>query len=228
LSLDSQTGQLQRPDLEYTWFTLDPADPNDANQDPDQDGNWDCTGVGCTYEPYTNFQEFYAFTLQEYSSPNAVRLSGLTVDGNVVTEWWQLRKAVLGIGQSNELVLNYLKMDKFAGPDFQYGYIVNDHDVNFFELNASDDEILLAGNMTDTWEIYYQFSPNTAPERNVGEHEFGWYILDFDDDHLAEGSSPMNWDTDGDWLVDWFEVRDDEEDGVRGQSSPIRYDSRET
>ena len=24
----------------------------------------------------------------------------------------------------------------------------------------------------------------------------------------------MNWDTDGDWLVDWFEVNDDEEDGV--------------
>ena len=228
LSLNSQTGELQRPDLEYTWFTLDPADPNDANLDPDQDGNWDCTGVGCTYEPYTNFQEFYAFTLQEYSSPNAVRLSGLTVDGNLVTEWWQLRKAVLGIGQSNELVLNYLKMDKFAGQDYQYGYIVNDNDVSFFDLNSSDDEIILAGNMTDAWEIYYQFSPHTAPDRNVGEHEFGWYLLDFDDDHLAEGSSPMNWDTDGDWLVDWFEVRDDEEDGVRGQSSPIRYDSRET
>jgi len=139
-----------------------------------------------------------------------------------------LRKAVLGIGQSNELVLNYLKMDKFAGQDYQYGYIVNDNDVSFFELNASDDEIILAGNKTDAWEIYYEFSPHTAPDRNVGEHEFGWYLLDFDDDHLAEGSSPMNWDTDGDWLVDWFEVRDDEEDGVRGQSSPIRYDSRET
>ena len=25
----------------------------------------------------------------------------------------------------------------------------------------------------------------------------------------------MNWDTDGDWMNDWFEVRDDEEDGVR-------------
>ena len=50
----------------------------------------------------------------------------------------------------------------------------------------------------------------------------------FDDDHLAEGSSPINWDTDGDWMNDWFEVRDDEEDGVRGDSSPIRYDSRQT
>jgi hypothetical protein len=228
LSLDTQSGELRRPNLNYTWFTLDPADPNDANEDPDKDGNWDCTGAGCTYEPYTNFQEFYAFTLQEYSSPNAVRLSGLTVDGNLVTEWWQLRKAILGIGQSNELILNYLKMDKYAGQDFQYGYIVNDNDVDFFTLNSSDDVVLLAGNRTDAWEIYYQFSPNTAPDRNVGEHEFGWYILDFDDDHLAEGSNPMNWDTDGDWLVDWFEVRDDEEDGVRGQSSPIRYDSRQT
>ena len=62
----------------------------------------------------------------------------------------------------------------------------------------------------------------------MGEHEFGWYLLDFDDDHLAEGSSPINWDTDGDWMNDWFEVRDDEEDGVRGDSSPIRYDSRTT
>jgi hypothetical protein len=29
-------------------------------------------------------------------------------------------------------------------------------------------------------------------------------------------------------MNDWFEVRDDEEDGVRGDSSPIRYDSRTT
>jgi hypothetical protein len=29
-------------------------------------------------------------------------------------------------------------------------------------------------------------------------------------------------------MVDWFEVHDDEEDGVRGDSSPIRYDSRQT
>ena len=36
----------------------------------------------------------------------------------------------------------------------------------------------------------------------------------------------MNWDTDGDWVVDWFEVNDDERDGTRGDSSPLRYDSR--
>jgi hypothetical protein len=228
LSQDGSGGTLSRPDLEFTWFTMDPSDPNDANLDPDQDGNWDCSGAGCTYESYTNFQEFYAITTTDYASPNAVRLSGLTHDGAPVTEGWQFRAALLGLGQTNELSLNYLKLDKYAGMDRQYGYIVDDGDSNFLIVDPSDDIVLLAGNRTDAWEIYYAGSPNTPPVRNVGEHEFGWYLLDFDDDHLAEGSSPINWDTDGDWMNDWFEVRDDEEDGVRGDSSPIRYDSRTT
>lgn len=222
-------GVLSRPDVAMTWFTLDPADATDANLDPDQDGNWDCSGAGgCVYEAYTNFQEFYAITTSEYASPNAVRLSGLTYQGSPVTEGWQFRASLLGLGQNNELVLNYLKLDKYAGMDRQYGYIVDDMDDDFLTVDASDDVILLAGNRTDQWDIYYASSPNTPPIRNVGEHEFGWYLLDYDDDHLAEGSNPMNWDTDGDWMNDWFEVRDDEEDGVRGDSSPIRYDSRQT
>ena len=45
---------------------------------------------------------------------------------------------------------------------------------------------------------------------------------------ILQKVDPMNWDTDGDWLVDWFEVKDDEEDGNWGDSSPIRYDSRNT
>ena len=71
-------------------------------------------------------------------------------------------------------------------------------------------------------------APNTAPVRAVGEHEFGWYLLDFNNDHVAEGTDPTNGDTDGDWMVDWFEVNDDEQDGSRGETSPIRYDSRQT
>ena len=117
-------------------------------------------------------------------------------------------------------------MDRQGGNDPKFAYIV-DMDTNYLEVNASDDMILVAGNRTDQWEIFYQSSPNTSPVRAVGEHEFGWYMLDLDDD-ISEGSDPMNWDTDGDWLVDWFEVNDDEEDGVRGDSSPIRYDSRNT
>ncbi|MDP6235394.1 MAG: hypothetical protein QF364_06090, partial [Candidatus Poseidoniaceae archaeon] len=227
LSQQGAGGILSRPELSSTWFTLNPADPLDANFDPDQDGNWDCTGAGCVYEPYTNFQEFYAITTSDLSSPNAVRLSGLIYDGEIVLEWWQLRAALLKLdedGASNE---NYLKMDKSSGNDFRFAYIVDDKDTNFLSLDASDDEIRLAGNRTDQWDIYYVGSPNTAPVRAVGEHEYGWYLLDFDDDHIAEGTDPTNWDTDGDWMVDWFEVHDDEEDGVRGDSSPIRYDSRQ-
>ncbi|MEC8151711.1 MAG: hypothetical protein VX068_03600, partial [Candidatus Thermoplasmatota archaeon] len=43
LSQDGSGGTLARPDTEFAWFTLDPADPDDANLDPDQDGNWDCS-----------------------------------------------------------------------------------------------------------------------------------------------------------------------------------------
>ena len=67
------------------------------------------------------------------------------------------------------------------------------------------------------------------PHRSsVWVNEFGWWRLDVDNDHIAEGTDPLDWDTDGDWLVDFFEVEDDEEDGVRGDSSPLRYDSRTT
>ena len=227
LSQQGAGGILSRPELSSTWFTMNPADPLDANFDPDQDGNWDCTGAGCVYEPYTNFQEFYAITTSDLSSPNAVRLSGLIYDGEIVLEWWQLRAALLKLDENGASNENYLKMDKSSGNDFRFAYIVDDKDTNFLSLDASDDEILLAGNRTDQWEIYYDGSPNTAPVRAVGEHEYGWYLLDFDDDHIAEGTDPTNWDTDGDWMVDWFEVHDDEEDGLRGDSSPIRYDSRQ-
>ena len=207
---------------------MDPRDAIDANQDADQDGNWDCSGVGCVYEPYTNFQEYFAITSEQLSSPNAVRLSGLTFEGEVIQEGWQLRALLLGLGQWDEGVRNYLKMDKSQSTDFRYAYIVNDNDVDFLVQDGSNHAILCGGNLTDPWEIYYTGAPNTAPVRAVGEHEYGWYLLDYNDDHVAEGTDPTNWDTDGDWMVDWFEVNDDEQDGSRGETSPIRYDSRQT
>ena len=227
LSQQGAEGILSRPDLSFTWFTMNPADPLDANFDPDQDGNWDCSGAGCDYDPYTNFQEFYAITTSDLSSPNAVRLSGLIYDGEIVLEWWQLRAALLKLDESGLSDENYLKMDKSSAGDIRFAYIVDDKDTNFLSLDPSDDAVYLAGNRTDQWDIYYSGSPDTAPVRAVGEHEYGWYLLDYDDDHIAEGTDPTNWDTDGDWLVDWFEVNDDEEDGLRGDSSPIRYDSRQ-
>ena len=53
-------------------------------------------------------------------------------------------------------------------------------------------------------------------------------FLDCTDEAIKAIIIEQTLDTDGDWLVDWFEVKDDEEDGMRGDSSPIRYDSRNT
>ena len=80
-------------------------------------------------------------------------------------------------------------------------------------LDPGDDIVLCSGDQTDEWDLYYVGNTNRAPAVDLGEHELGWYYLDLDGDHIAEGSDPLNWDTDGDWLVDWFEVKDDEEDG---------------
>ena len=48
-------------------------------------------------------------------------------------------------------------------------------------------------------------------------------------DNIADGTDPTNYDTDGDWINDWFEIDDDMVNGVRGDGgSPIRYDDRTT
>ena len=117
-------------------------------------------------------------------------------------------------------------MNKKNIDDESYALIIDDRDTDFLVLDAGDDILLCSGDVTDDWELYYIGNTNRAPAVDLGEHEYGWYLLDLDDDHIAEGSDPLNWDTDGDWLVDWFEVKDDEEDGMRGDSSPIRYDSQ--
>ena len=78
------------------------ADAVDANEDADQDGNWDCSGVGCAYEPYTNFQEYLCNHERGIIQPNAVRLFRAYHQGEVVQEWWQLRALLLGLGQWDE------------------------------------------------------------------------------------------------------------------------------
>jgi hypothetical protein len=226
--LSQNVDTLSRPTLGWTWATFNPADPLDANEDPDQDGNWDCSPTGCVYTAYTNFMEFYAVTDPNMDSPDSVRLSGETWNGSAITEWWQLRAFNLGLGEVTEDSTNYLAMNKKNLDDESYVLIIFDNDSDFLNIDPSDDELLCSGDITDLWDLYYTFSVNRTPSIDLGEHEFGWYLLDLDDDHIAEGSDPLNWDTDGDWLVDWFEVNDDEDDGFRGDSSPIRYDSRTT
>ena len=84
-------GTITRPKLEWTWFSLDPTNPNDAIEDPDNDGEWDCSISPCTYVPYNNFQEFYAVVNVTLSSPSKVRASSLyDCTGDIVSESWQL------------------------------------------------------------------------------------------------------------------------------------------
>ena len=226
--LSQESSTYSRPSLGWTWATFDPTDASDANEDPDQDGNWDCSGATCEYTAYTNFMEFYAIANPNLDSPDSVRLSGETWDGNPITEWWQFRAFTLGLGEVTEDETNYLGMNKKNLDDESYVLLIDDQDTDFLVLDPGDDIVLCSGDQTDEWDLYYVGNTNRAPAVDLGEHELGWYYLDLDGDHIAEGSDPLNWDTDGDWLVDWFEVKDDEEDGLRGDSSPIRYDSRNT
>ena len=53
--LSQDAGTLSRPELGWTWATFDPRDPLDANEDPDQDGNWDCSGASCEYTAIHQF-----------------------------------------------------------------------------------------------------------------------------------------------------------------------------
>ncbi len=223
-------GTIARPDLEYTWFTHDATDPNDAGQDADNDGGWDCTGGNCVYVPYNNFQEYYGVVNATLSSPTLVRQANLyDCSGNIVQEWWQLRESLLGIcGGSAALQSNYMRMYKINNDDLLYAYIVNDNDVDYQYLDESDDEVNVNGEWTDNYQRFagdrYHY-PNTG----LGEFVWGWWIIDIDGDQIADGTDPKNWDTDGDWANDFFEIEDDLLDGIRGNSgSPIRYDDRTT
>ena len=227
LYYNDSTGDIERARLNYTWFNLDPANPLDANQDPDRDGWWDCTGIP-SYQPYTNFQEFYAIHDQSLASPSAVRLAGISYAGEIVSEWWQLRAYTLKLDGVDEYATNYLRMYKRTAGDTMWALLIEDADTDFESIDPSNDVDLCRGDITDQWDIYYAASPNSPPSLNVGEWEYGWWHLDIDGDHTAEGTDPTKWDTDGDWLHDGWEVTEDEVDGVRGDSSPIHYDSRAT
>ncbi len=161
------------------------------------------------------------------NSPNAVLTSGLTYQGTAVTEWWQLRAYLLDSDGADPSASNYLRMNSMP-TDNIYVLKINDMDADFLTINPADDIILCNGSSTDQWEIAFPLSPNSPPVLNAGEWEYGWWHFDLDGDHTAEGSNPIDWDSDGDWMVDWFEVNDDEEDGNRGDGSPLRYDARET
>ena len=221
-------GQITRPQLEWTWFTHDATDPGDATQDADNDGEWDCSGGVCDYVPYNNFQEYYAVVNATLSSPSIVRASALfDCSGEDVEEWWQLRETLLGTcSGSSTADSNYLRINRINDEDMLYALIVDDNDVSYQDVNSSNDITLVSGAWTDEYNRIAgdQFH---LPNIGLGEYAYGWWILDIDGDLVADGTDPTNWDTDGDWLNDFFEIDDDLLDGIRGNSgSPIRYDDR--
>jgi hypothetical protein len=217
---------LGRPNMEWTWATFDPRDPSDATEDPDNDGGWDCSGPTCIYIPYNNFQEFYGNTT--LASANQVRGSPMLHQGEQITEWWQLREYLLQTGTPNDIYANYFRMYRINMTDDLYAHVVFDNDVDYMILDETDDVTICRGDWTDEWERRWG-SFDRFPNVGQGEFVWGWWHLDIDGDNIADGTDPTNYDTDGDWLNDWFEIDDDMVDGIRGNGgSPIRYDDRTT
>ena len=221
---------IARPDLDWVWFTHDATDPSDAGQDADNDGGWDCSSGNCVYVPYNNFQEYYGLVNASLASPTLVRQANLyDCSGNIVQEWWQLRESLLGTcSGSAALASNYFRMYRVNNVDMLYALIVKDNDDHYEDVDTSDDEVMVNGAWADE---YHRFAGDQyhLPNTGLGEYVYGWWIIDIDGDQIADGTDPTNWDTDGDWLNDFFEIEDDMLDGVRGNSgSPIRYDDRTT
>ena len=79
--------------------------------------------------------------------------------------------------------------------------------------NYSNDIIYVNGAWTDN---YNRLAGDKfhLPNIGLGEYPYGWWILDIDGDNIADGTDPKNWDTDGDWLNDYFEIKDDLLDGI--------------
>ncbi|MEE2812086.1 MAG: hypothetical protein VX320_02595 [Candidatus Thermoplasmatota archaeon] len=217
---------LSRPNFEWTWATFDPRDPSDALEDPDNDGGWDCSGPTCIYIPYNNFQEYYGNTT--LSSATQVRSTPLLYEGEQVQEWWQLRAYLLHIGESDDIYRNYFRMYRINMTDDLYAKILNDNDIDYMTMDPADDVDICRGDWTDDWERRFG-TFNKFPDTGSGEYVWGWWNLDIDGDNVADGTDPLNFDTDGDWANDWFEIDDDMLDGIRGNDgSPLRYDDRNT
>ena len=119
---------------------------------------------------------------------------------------------------------NYLKINKRDSQDLMYAKIIQDNDDDFFVMDSADDVSICRGDWTDSYGLVS--SSTVLPDVGRGQYPFGWWVLDIDGDFTAEGTDPTNWDTDGDWMVDWYEVHNDENDGIRGDISAIRYDDR--
>ena len=202
------------------------------------DGDWECTNAGCTYTAYNNFQEFYGITDASLSTPTAVRSTPIPIAGTdppinvVVSEWWELRETLLGLKTSEHLVVNYMRMYRSFLPGASeelYTLVLNDMDPDYMTIDNSNDIYLVNGEWTDEFGRMWGSDRYHIPNMGLDEKVWGWWRMDMDDDMIAEGTDPLNWDTDGDWMNDWFEIDTDMLDNIRGYGpSPLRWDYRIT
>jgi hypothetical protein len=119
-------------------------------------------------------------------------------------------------------------MNKINDNDMLYALVINDYDLDYENVDSSNDFTSLNGEWADPFNRIAGDQYH-LPNIFLGEYVYGWWVLDIDGDQIADGTDPTNWDTDGDWLNDHFEIEDDLLDGIRGNSgSPIRYDDRST
>ena len=131
-------------------------------------------------------------------------------------------------GTPNDIYANYFRMYRINMTDELYANVLFDNDVDYMILDPTDDVSICRGDWTDDWERRWG-TFDRFPNIGQGEYVWGWWNLDIDGDNIADGTDPTDYDTEGDWLNDWFEIDDDMVDGVRGNGgSPIRYDDRTT
>ena len=131
-----------RPTLTNVEFQLDPSQAEDAQHDPDKDGDYICNGVTCQYIANTNLMEFYGITDNQTNITKSTLIDSnnylkwdhdqnLTTPAINVTEWWHLRGYLLHLDAGNESTYNYFKIHKLNENDPYYAYILDDNGPNF-------------------------------------------------------------------------------------------------
>ncbi len=232
------------PILQEVWTTFNPTDPSDATEDWDQDGKYKIEGGVPTYYPYNNFQEF--FMINNFTSADDVRAN---LNSNANT-WFEFRAELAGATwfSATDHYLAMTKVNSVQNPDDPfYASIIIDDDRTTQTTTPvfTESDILLNG----SWTSAYNRNPsdgkvttpltvpmwNATSRQNVAylsqstEYVYGWWLLDIDGDHIADGSDPFSWDTDGDWSRDSHEVSEDIKysalgnDRGSGLYSPIRW-----
>ena len=184
--------------------------------------------------------------INNFTSADDVRAN---LNSNANT-WFEFRAELAGATwfSATDHYLAMTKVNSVQNPDDPfYASIIIDDDRTTQTTTPvfTESDILLNG----SWTSAYNRNPsdgkvttpltvpmwNATSRQNVAylsqstEYVYGWWLLDIDGDHIADGSDPFSWDTDGDWSRDSHEVSEDIKysalgnDRGSGLYSPIRW-----